>query len=87
MPLPLRSTHWFSSARPTCVTPPGPRWPTQTLPSSATVVRETRCSSASSEIVRYSPRIAPVSVLIFAIVQRCESATQMNGNVPVVVLS
>jgi hypothetical protein len=31
--------------------------------------------------VRNSPRIAPVSVLIFAIVQRSDIETQMNGKV------
>ncbi len=44
-------------------------------------MRDDSLQPAWSEIVRYSPRIAPVSVLILAIVQRCESETQMNGNV------
>lgn len=39
-----------------------PRCPTQTLPSSPTVVREDSLQPEPSETVRYSPLIAPVTV-------------------------
>ena len=82
-PFRFRSTHWWFSRRPILTTDPLPpsyssRLATHTLPLRSTVVLEgLRPRPFGAE--RYSPKTAPVSVLILTTVPLPEAATQMKG--------
>src|SRR3989304_3560203 len=82
-PFLLRSTHWWFSKSPIRTTDPLPpsnsaRFATHALPLMSTVVLEgSRPRLSGAE--RYSPRPAPVSVLIFTTVPLPEAATWMRG--------
>src|SRR3712207_2790511 len=82
-PLPLRSTHCPFSTRPMWTTELPARFVAQTLPFWSTVVRDGSRGWPWGE-VKYSPMMAPVSVLILTTVPLVETATQMKLKLRVV---
>src|SRR5215213_9579 len=78
-PLPLRSTHWPFSTRPTWTTLLPARFVAHTFPFRSTVVREGSLGWPLGE-VKYSPITCPVCVLILTIVPLEDTATHRKSN-------